>query len=127
MTMTNWDWIAENNRCLAEYERQQEVMRIQRELLAEQRRANDIAERQAKHHGGVLGLLLVGLMVAGLVWAVTWLPGVIWRVAGRRKNSPSTPPDPSEQELVDTMRENNIDPAIVNRAIQETLRRTRRP
>ncbi|SRR6266516_2907436 len=121
-----WDYAAENARLNAENERRQEAMRaerLQREMLDLERRRTWAAERQANDHRGVLDLLLFGLFVVGLLWAVMWLIGVIGRVGGRYKNSPHTPNDPGEQDLLDLMRRHNIDPEVVRRAIETTLRK----
>src|SRR6266498_833251 len=105
-----WDYVAENARLNAENEKRQQQWRqerLQREMLDLERRRTWAAERQA--HRGILDLLLFGLFVVGLVWAVMWLIGVIGRVGGRNKNSPHTPNNPGEQDLLDLMRRHNID------------------
>jgi hypothetical protein len=93
-------------------------------MLDLERRRTWAAERQANDHRGLLDLLLFGLFVAGLVWAVLWFAGVIQRVAGRKNNSQDTPTD-QENELIGLLRRHDIDPAVVTRAVRQTLRRHR--
>jgi hypothetical protein len=93
--------------------RQQEAMRaerLQREALDLQRRQTWALERQSSDHGGIIGLLLLGLTVAGIAWAVMWFVGVIWRAAGRKKNSPDTPTD-QENELLGLLRRHDTEAA----------------
>ena len=123
----SWDWLGENARRNIENARQQErfeAERRHRELLAAQNRANDIAER-GSNGSGIIGLLLLGLFVAGIVWTVMWFVGVVRRVAGRNKTSPDTPNDPNELDLLNLMRRHNVDPGIISKAIRDTLRRRR--
>jgi hypothetical protein len=119
-----WDYAAENARLNAENERRQEQLRqerMQREMLDLERRRTWAAERQDTH-SGILGLLLLIGLIVGFVWVVIWLLRGIWRVAGRKRNGPTTHANP-EQEPVDLLRRHDIDPAVVTRAVRETLRR----
>jgi hypothetical protein len=128
-----WDYATENRRMLAENERSQEAWRleqIEREKLDLQKRQTLAIERQANRHSDIVGLLFLGLILAaivGAVWLVLlgllWVVRVLWRILARR---PNTPHDP-EQDLMDILRENNVDPDVVRQAVEETLRRTRRP
>jgi hypothetical protein len=99
------------------------------ERLGLQKRQTLAIERQENRHSDIVGLLFLGLIFAaivGAVWLVVlgllWVVRVLWRILARRP----TPHDP-EQDLMDTLRENNVNPDVVRQAVEETLRRTRRP
>ena len=115
-----WDWVAENARLNAENERRQEALRAeirQREALDLQRRHTSAIERQSSGHSGIIGLLLFGLLIVGIVWAVMWFVGIVRRAAGRSRNSPTD----QESALLALMRRHNVAPEIVHEAIRETL------
>jgi hypothetical protein len=57
------------------------------ELLNLQRRQTEAAERQARGHGDIVGLLLIGLLVVGIVWGILWLLSVLVRVLGKRRTA----------------------------------------
>jgi hypothetical protein len=90
------------------------------ELLDLQRRQTAAIERQSNGNGGILGLLLFGLIIAGLVWAVIQFVAIVGRAIG--KSNPNPPTD-QESELLGLLRRHDVDPAIVTMAVRETLRR----
>jgi uncharacterized iron-regulated membrane protein len=97
--------------------------RLQRESLDLQRRQTAALEHQARGHNGVVGLLLLVAIVVGIVWAVMWFCQVVWRVTGGRRNSPHTPTDPKERDLIDLLRRHDIDLNLIKAAVEQTLRK----
>jgi hypothetical protein len=119
---TDWRtrYLELNNRHAAEYRRRREE-EFQRDLIAQEKRRNDLLERQShRHHGG--GILVVALL--GLLALVIWVivVGLAWLLGFRRARQRTEHSEAEEQDLINLLRQNKIDPGIVSHAIEETLR-----
>jgi hypothetical protein len=100
--------------------------RHDQEMLDLQRRQTEAAERQARGHGDIVGLLLIGLLVVGIVWGILWLLSVLVRVLGRRKNSQPLKMTEQERALLEICRANNVPVANVTEGVRQTVERLSR-
>jgi hypothetical protein len=99
-------------------QRQQETWRREqheRETLDLQRRQTAALERQSSGGQGILGLLLLVAVVAGVAYVLVSLSRFVWRLMTGRTRS--------EWELLRTVRRHVVSASDVRRGVEEIVRR----